>query len=662
MGGLDMRENAIQFESIKVEGYRGRNFTLNMRPKGEHSVFFMDNNVGKTTLIDLIRWCFKYNQSDAMGSFSHMWDEYTHVLDFKIKGPQECKIVINFNDGQTKYRFTRVTKGEHHLKTRNVNGKMVTIVGNDKIDEIYDHLDIDNGRDHKEEKEVFRYLNLKFKLGQSVDFFCFDGEKAEEIMKNSQNKKTINDLIQSVNQRASHPKMIEYKQNLEALKDTVYRTAKRTSRGKASDTAIGRRIGNIETWNLEKDEKRRELAGLNDDKRAYEGRIAELKEKSDRLNIEITSAKSKSLIELNRLEHELKTTKSEIARKRLELYENMKNWLSVKIENNFKLIKNNVKESGKLPEPYRDELIKSCLNSIPPRCQICGRKLDNVSSEYVKQLEKTMASPRAHAFLIEEYIPEDQNYEISKKRTEIKELIQSISSLNFEIENLALSEEDKVLIQERDSCDSQIERLSIEYGNLIGEINAAEVIVKEINQKIIDEQNNIEILKKYLVILDKIDQTYKTLDYAQNRMEDVTVSIIGNVISDSISSVLGEEYTALLDKDLGLMLAQDNVAGKDLGGYAARIILSYCFAEAMSTIGPIIVDTPSGNIGMKYRLALSEHLRANHNQVVLLCHSDEIEHFADQLSDKIITVTNENTSYEEDIEIFNGGKKIKESS
>jgi predicted nucleic acid-binding Zn-ribbon protein len=657
-----MGENPIQFESIKVEGYRGRNFTLNMRPKGEHSVFFMDNNVGKTTLIDLIRWCFKYNQNDAAGNFSHMWDEYTHVLDYKIKGPQECKIIINFNDGQTKYRFTRVTKGEHNLKTRTINGKTVTIVGNDKIEEIYDQLDIDNGKDHREKEAVFQYLNLKFKLAQSVDFFCFDGEKAEKIMKNSQNKKTITDLIQSVNQRASHPKVIEYKQNLEALKDSVYRTAKKTGGGKASDNAIERRISNIQTWNHDKDEKHKELTGLNDEKRIYEGHISDLTEKTARLNNEITTAKSKSLIELNRLEGELKNTKSGIEGRRKELYENMKNWLSFKIENNFELIKNNVKESGKLPEPYRNELIKSCLNSIPPTCQICGRKLDNVSSEYVKQLEKTMASPRAHAFLIEEYIPEDQKYDVSQKRTEITELIQNISTINLDIANLALSEEDKILIQERDECEKKKEQAAIQLGDIRGEIKATNEIIKDLEQRIADEQKNIETLTKYLVILDKIDQTYKTLGDAQHRMEEVTVSIIGNVISDSVTSVLGEEYTAILDQELGLMLAQDNVAGRDLGGYASRITLSYCFAEAMSTIGSIIVDTPSGNIGMKYRLALSKHLRANHNQVVLLCHSDEIVHFADQLSDKIITITNQNTSYEEDIEVFNGGKKIEESA
>lgn len=656
-----MGDNPIQFESISIKGYRGRNFTLNMRPSGEHSVFLMENDTGKTTIIDVIRWCFKSNQNNAKGNFSHMWDEYTHVLDIHIKGPQECKIVINFNDGQTKYRFTRVTKGEHHLKTKNINGKTFTIVGNDEIEEIHDYLDIDNGKEHREGEAVLRYLNLKFKLSQSVDYFCFDGEKAEKIMKSSQNTRTINDLIQSVNQRASHPKVIEYKQNLEALKDNVYRSAKRTGGGKASDTAIERRIVNIETWNLERDGKRKELAGLNDDKRAYEGHIIELKEKSARLSDEITSAKSKSLIELNQYEFELKTTKSEIERKRSELYENMKNWISLKIDNNFELIKNKVKETGKLPEPYRNELIKSCLYSTPPTCQICGRKLDNVSSDYVRQLEKTMASPNAQSFLIEECIPDNQKYNIAQKRTEITELIQNITRIKFAIKNLALSEEDKILITERDECDGQIERLTIELGDLIGEIKAGDQIIKDIDQKIEEERKNIETLTKYLVILEKIDQTYTTLDDAQRRMEEVTVSIIGNVISDSITSALGEQYTALLDKDLGLMLAQDSIAGKDLGGYAARMVLAYCFAEAMSTIGSIIVDTPSGNIGMKYRLALAKHLNVNHNQVVLLCHSDEIDHFANQLSDEVETITNNNYSYEEDIEVLNGGKKIKEA-
>jgi DNA repair exonuclease SbcCD ATPase subunit len=655
-----MQANPIYFESIKVQGYRGRNFTLKMHQNGDHSVFLMDNNTGKTTLIDLIRWCFKYSQNDASGNFSHMWDEYTHVLDFKIKGPQECKIDINFKSNGTKYRFTRVTKGEHILRTKTTNGKTVAIVGTDKIYEIQDSLDIDNGKDHKEGEAVFRFLNLKFKLSQSVEFFCFDGEKAEKIMKSSSNKRTISDLIQSVNQRASHPQVIEYKQNLEALKDNVYRTAKRTGGGKASDTALERRITNIETWSLQRDEKRKELDGLNDNKHIYEGRITELKEKIDFLNKAITSAKSKSLIEHNRLEILIKEAKKDIEDKRSELYKNMSIWISSNIGNNFVLIKNNIKETGKLPEPYRNELIKSCLHSTPPTCQICGRKLDNVSSDYVKQLEKSMASEKAHSFLIDEFTQRNLNFDISQKRIEIKEFIQNISTLNHEIKNLALSEEDKLLIQEREDCSKQLEDSNILLGNEIGEISAAEQIIKELNEKIADEQKNIETLTKYLIILERIDQTYRTLDDAQHRMEEVTISIIGNVISDSITSMLGEEYTSILDKDDGLMLAQDSVAGKDIGGYASRMILSYCFAEAMSTIGSIIVDTPSGNIGEKYRLTLAKHLGANHNQVILLCHKGEISNFANQLSKKVTTITNDNIAYEEDIEVMNGGKKQRE--
>lgn len=88
----------IHFESIKIEGYRGRNFELKMNPPGENTVFVMDGNTGKTTTIELLRWCFTYSQSEAKGKFRHMWARRAHVLDFDKKNvPQTCTITINFN-------------------------------------------------------------------------------------------------------------------------------------------------------------------------------------------------------------------------------------------------------------------------------------------------------------------------------------------------------------------------------------------------------------------------------------------------------------------------------------------------------------------------------------------------------------------------------------
>ena len=62
----------IHFSMFKISGYRGRKFTLKLNPRSENTVFVMDGNIGKTTTIELLRWCFNYNESSAANKFSHM--------------------------------------------------------------------------------------------------------------------------------------------------------------------------------------------------------------------------------------------------------------------------------------------------------------------------------------------------------------------------------------------------------------------------------------------------------------------------------------------------------------------------------------------------------------------------------------------------------------
>ena len=123
-------------------------------------------------------------------------------------------------------------------------------------------------------------------------------------------------------------------------------------------------------------------------------------------------------------------------------------------------------------------------------------------------------------------------------------------------------------------------------------------------------------------------------------MRSSVIKIIGEVISDGVASILGEKFSAKLTEDSGLLLGEDGVFSSEAGGMSGRLILSYCFAEAMTLIDPIIVDTPSGNIG-GHREKLAQHLGANHNQVILLCLPTEVENFAPILNQEMVLITND---------------------
>ena len=122
-------------------------------------------------------------------------------------------------------------------------------------------------------------------------------------------------------------------------------------------------------------------------------------------------------------------------------------------------------------------------------------------------------------------------------------------------------------------------------------------------------------------------------------MKEKTIDIISAVLSESISSILGPSFSANFSRDHGLLLGENDQFSPEIGGMSGRIILAYCFAEAMTLIDPIIIDTPSGNVG-SHRQPLGTHLSANHNQVICLCLPTETTDFAPYISKSFIPIEN----------------------
>lgn len=643
MGG-----NTFKFDKVRIEGFRGRYFDLDIK-QNQPNVFIMGNNIGKTTLIELLRWCFINNESGAKGKFSHMWDDYTHVLDFKKKGIQNCKITIIFSDGIHQYKFIREAIGEHILKKRTLDdGKISVEVGEDRIDEIKDLLDIDNGDDTIYGDDVHTRLNSLFRLSRCAEFFCFDGEKAQEIMRASNSQTTIKNLIQSVNLRASHPLMEKYQNDLDILKRKVINTAKKQAGG-ASENFIKGINKEIELCETEIKNNKIKKENFEIQKGVFLANVTQIDKEIRKIQtrqIEIASENSR---ERERLKNQALQKEKEIEYSRAEIFKDMKEWILQDLQNNVNKTKKHIREKGKLPEPYRESLIRDCLTSHPPTCQICNTALDAVSIEYVKNLQRLLASETSHKFLISTLNLDPSAFDVSEKRNNARSLIKDLKTIKEDFDSIQLSEEEQTLLDKMKALFDEKSYFEKEIGQIINELLATDEILEDYKKKLDELIQSLGIVAKYKIILEAIENTEKTLNNTKKKMENSTISIISKVISNSISSILGEQYSAILDKENGLMLADGGIAGKDTGGYASRLILSYCFAEAMSTIDPIIVDTPSGNIDEENRKNLAKHLMFNHNQLVLLCIPDEINNFADHITHDYILVKNEDYDYSKEV-------------
>jgi DNA repair exonuclease SbcCD ATPase subunit len=641
-----MPTEIFYFNFVKVEGYRGRNFELKFNPPGTPSVFLMENDTGKTTLIELIRWCFKYPESDAEGKFIHMHHKSTNVLDFRRKEKQNCRIDIGFTLDKNKYIFSRETIGEHKREEEAFEelGEKKFRVGKDVIESITDTLNLNNGQKIFKKDDVFNEIENKMHLAQCADYFCFDGEKAREIMESSTIDSEIKNIINTINQRATHPKVEGFKNDLADLKTKIYKHVQSSVKAKVSKPTITAHLNKI--TDLEKALSAfRVQHQLISDKLNASIRILEgAQQEYNQLNTQIIETKSKTLSEINKIDDQIQNQKKHIADTRTRIYQEMMNWHLHLPAGKIQEIKNEIREKGKIPEPYHDDLITSCLNSNPPRCLICNRILDTDSEKHIRNLEKLLAEEYVHNFLTKDFELSPENIDLSDFNQQVQEDIERISSLEMKKQTFDLSEEDKNAIQKRSEKDEVIRSTQSKIGEYKLGVAGLLENIRQTEEELNAERAKVEVLKEYQEIFKEIDSTLTILNETQENMKEETIRILSGVLNNSIRNALGPDFGAVITKKYGLQLTLGDTMGSDIGGMAARIILSYCFAESISTIDPIIADSPAGAIGI-YREKLAQHLKRNHKQLILLCIGAEKEFFANVISGDVIAVSNKNYDY-----------------
>lgn len=623
--------NDIHFSLMKISGYRGRNFTLKMNPRGQHTVFIMDGNTGKTTTIELLRWCFRHPQSEAIDKFEHMWNKPAHVLDDTKKGHQIGEITIQFTalddaNHEHFFQFKRVTEGEFDQK------HLPEEIG-DKITSISDMLEIDHGSEVLTGDEVYLYVAREFRFNECAEYFCFDGEKARQIMQLTSDSGKIEILLDMVNRRTTHPRLEEYKEQLSRLRERVLAEARAKITDKALQISMGKLNGKIrQLGQANKDlmETKREID-------YHSLALKQLKSRFEQIQDQITIAKAKKLIDRNKYELEQKSLTNKLVEKRSLIYNAPLKWFFTDGMAPINQFKTQVKEKGKLPEPYRQDLIQNCLGR--KICEICGRPLDKKSEERIKRLGRQVAPHAVHVFLSSDFSIPTAAFDPKTQYSDIKELIEEHRNLDTKIKSIKLSEKDAQLVAERHSLDSQMTALRKKIAGLNADADALKELIVIIGKEVKDLQQKNAALAENKIILDKIEESIKIIDATAEKIKLRATDIISKVIAEGISSILGPKFSAKLSLKGGLMLGEDGFYGREKGGYSGRLILSYCFAEAMTLVEPIIIDTPVGNIGGQ-REPLANHLVANHKQVVLLCLPTEIQNFAPIMSKNSVVIEN----------------------
>jgi hypothetical protein len=623
--------NNIHFNSIRIRGYRGRNFDLVMNSHGKHSVFVLDGNTGKTTTIELLRWCFIFKQTDADGKFRHMWNNPAHVLDHDIVGPQACSIAIEFSDKDHTYVFTRVTKGEYDNNTDDEGN----VIG-DKIASIEDTLEIDRGGNAITGDRANIFLNAQFRFDQCSEYFCFDGEKAKDVLILASDRKNLDFIQTMINKRATHPTLNKYLQNLDRLQQKVYDKAK----SKVTDQGKTRKMNDLSELIKQREELIKQNQDFDIDYKTTDRLITQYEFERGEIRKQLLEVATDNQRKRDEYASQYADDIKIISDRRNELYKCSLNWLSHVDDDYINTLKYYVRESGKLPDPYYDDLIQECLHIN--KCKICGRELDQKSIEWIKKLEKLTASHDVQNFLLSTLFVEDQIIDPRNIHDEICQKSDHIGTLVSAGDSLQMSDLEKKLREQEKKFDYRIKQNEGKVQGILLNIQNNKDRIEKLSYEISQIETQIYQINEYRSIIENIKKTRQVIEETQNILKEKTTKIISDVLSESVSSILGSKFSAQFSKERGLLLGENGRYSPEIGGMSGRLILSYTFAETMTLIDPIIIDTPSGNVGT-HREALAKHLAANHKQVICLCLPTELDKFAPYLVNEndILTVVNE---------------------
>lgn len=622
--------DSLYFNRINVEGYRGRNFELEMNPLGDHSIFVMGGNTGKTTLIELLRWCFNYPQSKAEGKFRHMFTEPAHILDWNYPNEEQiCKIEVDFSKNGHDYLLKRVTEGKFSWEEAD-KGKT-----GDVISKIEDTVEVDRGDEVYQGGDAHTLL-VELGISPSADYFLFDGERAREYMLYASDTSKVQDLIDAVNRRVIPRRLSTYLRKLNEVEEKVYDKLG----SKATDKGISRALNELRGIKRNIQEAKTNRNTLEDEIRTHKRKIRQLKGDIGELNKKITETKSRNLEDVHETKGEIKDIKEKIDEDRGSLYENSLKAISYVFgDEDIDEIKKKIRERGRLPEPYRKDLIELCLESDPPNCHICGKELDEESENRIKQLGEQIAPHNVQAFLSSDVFYDSTSLDLNGKYERIEGLLEKLGERKEHLEKVKLSDEEENLIKERDKKDGLKDDLIRDLGDLEGEHAACLDAIKNLEADRGKKKEKSELLQEYRIVIDEIEKAQNAIEETKERIKNDTIGVISDAIGRSVGNILGSRFSAKLKED-SLLLGEDDVFHPEVGGMSGKLVLSYCFAESMTRVDPLIIDTPVGNIDQRQREKLAKHLKANHQQLVLLCLPTELDYFADELSDKKIEILN----------------------
>lgn len=588
-----------------------------------------ENGIGKTTLLNLITWCFydrELHTTEGLKNKTLPLLTLKSLREMETGEERDTSVSITLEDLEGEITFVRwityrkTEEGQAYEKAKKQKVILAPNAGDPDV------------LNSEEDFRVEVNKRLPFKIQQ---FFFFDGEQLDTYLASTAGE----NVEQTVLQISQIDLLVTMEKNLTTVSDELRRSA---SRANSKSSEINKKYEKKKDEVLELEEKHKK------NKSDFERAKIEL----ENIKIELGDDPDVSELETQRecLDNKLKLLKVDQTKNTDSIKYFLKKYLTLlsslpRMKKMYDLIQDKEKNKQLPPKYDREELEEMLLKH---HCNVCDRDLDTDATIFIANLIRRYELGQETGTLLtrmlgtlQMQIQEAAKYE--KKRDELftakRKIEKEISKTSAEVRKL----------------DSIIDKYTNkEYIiTLYGKRNELEKYIESANKTVIREEIELENAKKEVKELRKEledalskDKKNKKLRKEAQLAENAKYKV-AEIISDIKGGIRKQISDEMSDKFFELMWKRKFSKVEITENYSASVInndgfecLGSCSAAERELLvlaftlalhkesgfdGPLVIDTPISRISGDLRVAFAKVLRSvsENKQIILFVTEDE---------------------------------------
>jgi len=599
----------LRYHKIEIENfgaYKGKQvFELpeSDGPTGISIVYAL-NGKGKTTLLNAFKFAFTGEV------FDKKHDRYLHMREIFNK------IELKNSDSKGMVELCFQHNDNEYVLTRELN-KTTSI--------IQDKFSLRKNGDFLNDDEKTSVV-LQIMPKQLVKFFLFDAAMLQEYSLLISNTDRSVEIRNAIDDALGLPYFQKSLDSLRSVNDYYLKEKGKFSKKNDKNSKI---LKEIEGLRESKNEKKGKLADLKSEKAEIQIEITEIKQKADENKDE------KTLVDkLIGLEGEKSSLKLEIKNKKDEINESLKHqWIEC-LKSDIKEQKEKLVDEDffKSFNPDLFHFLDLSINN--EKCVLCESEIKGSHKNHLKKLKNSSEKIYKPLQKIKSLLSDDsQHVDLLKLESEYNELLTQKNNNKNDISELRNEgiDKDKNKIGE---LFSSFEKLLEVEKSYIEQISAINKDLDDIDGKIFSLSKNIisEIDEENIKIENKIDLTDYLISLMTVSLEshrNVMKKRIEKSASEWFSKATHLGYSGLkINNNYGMSLLNNDGTEMTIKSDGTEHMVSLALIQALyknsPVSGPLMIDSPIGQLDPKHKKKMLRELPGINNQIVLLVHEGEL--------------------------------------